>query len=922
MRVCDLGPLVVEDEGGQQPVVGTKGSAMLALLAIHVNEQVSVDALTEAAWGGRPGAGAASTLLSHIWRLRQLLEPGRRRGEAPRVLLNDAGGYRLVGSPATVDSLFFAEAAAQVRDQLAAGRPAEALDGADAALARWRGRPYGPAADAEWARPAVARLEELRATLQERRIAALLGLGALDTALSDLRPLLAALPFHEALRGLQMEALHRSGRTEEALQAYAAARRDLVEGVGIEPGRDLQELHRRILDDDPALSGPRTVTAREGLHLPPTLTPLLGRDTELHRLSGLVAEHSLVTISGPAGAGKTRLAVEVARAVALPDGVWFVDLVGVDDPSLLVDVVISTIGFVPSADATSLEDLAAYLGSRRVLLVLDNCEHLLAAVAELVETVLGSGESCRIVATSRERLGVAGEIGWTLEPLPLGDGLDSAAVRLLVDRLRAADPTLVLDDDGLAAAVRICRALDGLPLPLELAAARAPMFSLAEIADQVSTDPGRLRRPGRAARDHRATLRSTLDWSYRLLGGPEQAAHQQLSVLPGPFTEAAAEAVLGAGEPLVELVHRSMLVRVGSRPGRPTTFRQLVTVRDHARHALRENGSLAAVEDRRDDYTAALVARRPPLGTATEPEWYAALDDDEAAVRATLTRLLIERPGPAGARLTPRLTFYWYHRGRLAEATRWLTLAHDVLGAEDRAVVGLATAASLTLQGRHEQARPFVDATLPAAPRDDLLEVLIGLAGAAYIAGNPALVVELHPHLRRVATDAENLRLLVDAVGTLVLAAQGRLEDAAAEAAGVYERATRLGVPMAIWMSAGAPMALGLVGGRPELGVLWAERCMSAHFAFGTGAAGAFIETRANLATLQGDAPLAARLYGAAHSTTRRVGMHWPFRALTHDLLARTRGGLGEAGFDRLWQAGRLLTPSQVLDGLHAGFSD
>lgn len=969
MRVRDLGPLLIENDGREQPVVGTKGSAMLALLAIHVNEQVSVDALTEAAWGEHAGAGAASTLLSHIWRLRQLLEPGRRRGVAPRVLLNDADGYRLVGSPASLDSLFFAEAAARVRDQLAAGVPEAALGGADAALARWRGRPYGPAADAEWAWPAVARLEELRAQLQERRISALVRLGALDTALSDLRPLVAAMPFHEALRALQMEALHRSGRTEQALEAFADARRTLVEGVGIEPGRDLQELHRRILDDDPTLTGPRTVTepltpvAREspssamtaegrpaeaaaGVHLPPALTPLLGRDTELARLCPLVEEHGLVTISGPAGAGKTRLAVDVARAVAheFADGVWFVDLVGVDDPSLLVDFVISTVGFVPSADATPQQDLSAYLSGRRVLLVLDNCEHLLTAVAALVEAVLGSASGtpgCRLLATSRERLGVPGEVGWTLEPLALppvdgtGHASEAAAVRLLVQRLRAADPTLELDETGMADVVRICVALDGLPLPLELAAARAPMFSLAEIADQVSAEPGRLRRPGRAGNDHRATLRSTLDWSYRLLDGREQAAHRQLSVLPGPFTTAAAQAVLDAGveETLVELVHRSMLARVGTQPGRPTTFRQLVTVRDHAHQGLRETGSLSAVEDRRDTYTAALVARRPPLGTSAEPDWYGALDDDQAAVRATLTHLLIERPTPTGARLTAPLAFYWYHRGRLTEATRWLTLAHDLLrddDAYDLAVTGIATAAILILQGRHEQARTYVDAALgsgpdPADPRvEDLLEALIGLAGAAYISGNPPLVVEMYPHLRRFSDGVRpaHLPLLVDAVGTLVLAVRGRLEDAVVEAVGVHERATHLGVPMAIWMSAGAPMALGLLGGGPEIGVLWAERCMSAHFRFGTGAGGAFIETRANLAALQGDEPLAARLYGAAHSTTRRVGMHWPFRELTHDLIARTQGRLADEEFHRLWRAGQALSPLQVLDGLRHGFSE
>lgn len=981
VRLRDLGPLVIERDGRDLPVAGTKGSAMLALLAIHANRLVSMDALTEAAWGQDAPASAASTLPSHIWRLRQLLEPQRAGGVAPQVLLNDAGGYRLVGSPRSIDSLLLAEATVRVRELLTAGRPDAALREADEALALWRGRPYGRAADTEWAAPAVARLEEMRQQIQERRITALVGLGALDIALSDLRPLIAALPYHETLRALQMEALHRSGRTEQALEAFQEARRTFVDEVGIEPGRDLQMLHRRILDDDlgPARSavpvpvtvaGPAPDPARPSfrevsgatvgvparpsvsVQLPASLTPLVGRENEMDRLPRLVAAHRLVTITGSAGCGKTRLAVEVARASApaFPDGVWFVDLVGLDDPALIVDVVASTIGFVPSADATPVENLRGYLASRRVLLVLDNCEHLLSAAAAMVRAVLHDpdGPGSGILATSRQRLGVPGEVGWTLEPLALpasdADPADAAAVQLLVQRLRAADPSLVVDARNMEAVVRICTAVDGLPLPLELAAARAPAFSLTEIADQVSADPNRLSRPGRTGRDHRATLHSAIDWSYRLLGDAEKVAHGRLSVLPGPFTEAAAAAVLDTdtGETedlLAELVHRSLLGRVGpARPGRPTTFRQLVTVRAHASRVLGDRSDAAgrrgAVDEagiRRDAFVDALVARRPPLGTTGEPSWYDALDDDLAAVRATLTRRLIDRSAGGGEPLAAPLAFYWFFRGRLLEATRWLTLEHDLLldgNSRHLDISRLALAGILTLQGRHQQARPYIDAALPIRPDagpgrvDAVIETLIGLAGAAWVTDDYPVLIEMHRHLQDLVKDTHptHLRLLVEAVGVMAQAVSGRSEIVVARAEDVRERAAAAGVPMAIWMVSGPPLAVALFAGRPDLGIPWIERSMANHFPFGTGAGGAFIETRANFAAQQGDFALAARLYGAAQSITRRVGMRWPWRPVSLELLDRARGGLPDTAFDRYWRAGSSLDPLGVLDGLQHGW--
>ncbi len=946
MRVRDLGALAVVVGAHERPVVGTRGAAMLALLTINVNQRVSVDALMEAAWGQHVSAGAASTLVSHIWRLRQLLEPDRDRRQSPTVLVNDGDGYRLVGGPSTVDSLLFAEAAGEVRDLLAAGHHQAAVRRADAALGLWRGRPFGALADADWARSAVARLEELRGQLQERRVEGLLASGAVDTALGDLTPLIAAAPFREQLRVLQMEALYRSGRGEESLLAYQQARRALADEIGIEPGPELQEMHRRILRRDPTLqprperpaSRPRTIE----VHLPSSLTPLVGRADVLQRLSALVRDSRLVTVTGTAGCGKTRVAVEAARAVVpdFPDGVWFVDLTTVSDPDLVVDVVVSTIGFSASIGATPVQDLRRYLHSRRILLLLDNCEHVLGGVDQVVRVTLGDpGAESRILTTSREPIGIDGETIWTLDPLDvpdpddgIGQAAGASAVELFVQRLVAVAPGLTVDDEVLARATEISVAVDGLPLPLELAAARALSYSLDDIAAQVRADPGRLSRIGRGPRDHRATVRSAIEWSHQLLDPEERVAHRRLSVLPGAFTAGLAAAVVDTDDEavpkvadlLARLVHRSLLTSEGSSgPFRRTAFRQLATVRSHARHALDEAGETTGCLDRRDGWTAALIAARPPSGTAAEVGWYRAIDDDYVTVRATLTRRLIDEPTAEGGRLAGPLYQYWYYRERLVEARRWLQLGHDVLKGGDPAddlLARLVLAAVLAQQRRMDLARPLIDGLeaqvddVPGARLVEVGEALTFLAMSCYTGEAWDVLVDLHRILRRVAdaADDSNLDLLTDAVGCCALLVSGRLEASVDLALSVHGRAESLDHPAAGYISTAPPIIVALRAGRPADGIPWVERCVAMHRRLGSGAIGMFTETRANFAAQAGDYPQAARIYAAAHAATRRAAMGWPNRELTRPLLALTRERLGRADFERAWQDGERLTSADI----------
>lgn len=958
MRVRDLGSLVVAVDDAEQRVVGSKGTAMLALLTINVNQRVSIDALMDAAWGDRVTAGSASTLESHIWRLRQILEPHRERRQPATILVNDAGGYRLIGGTSSVDSLAFAADVGEVAHLLAAGEAAAALRRAETALALWRGTPYGAFADEQWAQAAVARLRELRDQLQEQRIEALMACGSLDLALSDVQPLIAAQPFREHLRALQIQALYRSGRGGQALQAYQDVRRALVDEVGIEPGIELQHLHRKILDNDPSLTRPArkagtTSTPRPiQVRLPPTLTALIGREVELPRLAELVRRQRLVTIAGPAGGGKTRVAIEVARTVApdFADGVWFVDLTAVSDPELVIDVVASTIGIAVAAGVTPRENLRSYLRARRALLVLDNCEHVLPAVERLVHLTLGDPDvdaECCLLATSREPIGVAGEIVWVLTPLALpragDDPATAPAVQLFLERLRAVAPTVSIDDEVLARVVDICVAVDGLPLPLELAAARARSFSLDDIVAQVTADPSRLGRIGRGPADHRATLRSAMEWGHRLLTPVLQGAHRRISVLPGRFTPDLAAAVIfgseRAGDPattaagfdrddvddlLAQLTYRSLLTPAGL-PGRPSAFRQLTTVRSHAQHVLVETGETALCLDRRDEWTTRLLAARPPLGASAEVQWYSVIDDNYPSVRATLARALIEQPGARRGRLASRLSYYWYYREMTVEASRWLGLDVDGLRGGDPAdlmISQIALASSLASQGRIDAARPFLDdalGPLPTTTTEQLVafgEGLVGLIVALWWRDQHGLVVRAHDVLTRVVdlTGSADLSLLADAVGCEVLFVRGSVDESISRATEVHRRALASDNLMARWVVCGPPVVTALMAGKPDDGIPWVHRCMQDHFRLGTGAAGMFIETRADFAAMQGDYRRAAELYAAARAETRRAGMPWPRRALSAELMTATADHLSRADYERAWQAGERLTIQEIAD--------
>jgi len=518
----------------------------------------------------------------------------------------------------------------------------------------------------------------------------------------ELETLVTAHPLRERLRGQLILALYRSGRQADALRVYGETRATLAEELGIDPSPELQRLQRAILTQDPAIGPPERarVPAAPPHNLPEWLTSLVGWDRELDEVGKLVGQHRLVTVTGPGGAGKTSLAVEAARGLVagFPDGVWLVELAALADPGLLAEVVAATLGLREepgppgtAAPPAAADRLAGFVRDKVLLVVLDNCEHLVAGCAELVVRLLRAAPGLRVLATSREVLGVPGELVWPVPPLAVpdpppepgpGGGRDGPSpevlagydgVRLFLERAHLADPSFVLDGDNATAVAEICRRLDGLPLAIELAAARVRALPAAELATRLEDRFGLLTGTGRAQDPRQRTLRATVDWSFQLLEEPDRRLFRRLSVFAGGWTVAAAEAVTGdAGgvlEGLVRLVDRSLVVAVGGDPAR---FRMLETLRAYGADRLAEAGETELTAAR---HTAWFVDLAEEAAThRTGRRWTRRLEADYDNLRAAIDRAMAGGDHQTALRIGGALGWYWqeYHteegRQRLAGA--------------------------------------------------------------------------------------------------------------------------------------------------------------------------------------------------------------------------------------------------------------
>ena len=473
-----LGSVEAVGDDGPLALGAPKQRALLSLLLLHANTVVSRDRLVDALWGDDPPRSAVSSLQVYVHGLRRVLGPDR--------IERHGTGYRLRLDPGELDLARFDRLVETAAAALAAGRAGEAAEDLVRAVALWVGAPLADLAGEPVHEAEAAQLEERRLRALELRHDAELALGRDDELVPELERLIAAEPYRERFRVQHALALYRSGRQVDALAACRAARELLLEELGIDPGPELQELERRILRHDPSLTAPEAPEPAR-LRLPTPPTPLVGRRLEVAAVSALLrrGDVRLVTLTGPGGAGKTRLALAAAAELGpeLSDGAVFVDLASVRDPALLGLALAQTLGASETGEDVE-EVLAAGLATKSMLLLLDNLEQLVPHV-ELVARLLAAAPRLLVLATSRTPLRLAGEHEYPVPPLALPQSAETSfeelasndAVRLFAARAGAVDPAFQLDEENAVAVAEVCSRLDGLPLAIELAAARSKLLS-------------------------------------------------------------------------------------------------------------------------------------------------------------------------------------------------------------------------------------------------------------------------------------------------------------------------------------------------------------------------------------------------------------------------------------------------------------
>ncbi|MBE1587298.1 BTAD domain-containing putative transcriptional regulator [Nonomuraea angiospora] len=664
MRFGVLGPLAVWTADGEPvKVPEVKVRALLADLLIHAGRPVSADRLIEDLWGERPPANASGALRVKVSQLRRAVG-GLVAYRAP--------GYVLQVEPSSVDAGLFETLIG--RAQRASG-PQERAALLREALGLWRGDAYAEFAGEPFALAAVARLGEQRLAALEELAEARLGLGEHVLLAAELASLVAEHPLRERLRAAHVRALYLAGRQSEALSGYEELRRHLSEELGLDPGPELAALHQAILRQDPSL-GP---VARPRGNLPAPLTSLVGRDEAVAEVRSLLRAGRLVTLTGPGGVGKTRLALAAASGTG-GDG-WLVELAALLPGAAEVEVAEAVAAVLGLRDDTAgpgapyegaVERIAGALAGREPLLVLDNCEHVVEQVAALAGRLLQAAPGLRILATSQESLRIEGEALWSVPPLTR-----EAAVELFAARA-GVEP----DED----VAEICARLDGLPLALELAASRMRALTPRQLADRLD-DRFRLLASGlRGAPARQRTLRAMIDWSWELLTGPERVVLRRLAVhADGGTLEAAEEVSADPGvdvlDVLARLVDRSLVVRVRA-PGAEPRYRLLESVAAYCLERLAEAGELDEVRLRHAAYYTALAERAEPyLRGHGQRDALALLDAESANLRAALeTAVRLARPGEA-VRLVNAMAWYWVLRGRLGEGQRALEAALSVPGA-------------------------------------------------------------------------------------------------------------------------------------------------------------------------------------------------------------------------------------------------
>ncbi|MEU8520259.1 BTAD domain-containing putative transcriptional regulator [Streptomyces sp. NPDC048577] len=710
MRYSVLGPtLAHRPDGTPVPVGGPRLRALLTVLALRAGRTVPAGVLVDEVWDGAPPADGAAALQALVGRARRAL--------GHEAVVSATGGYRLAGAPGDVDAHRFERLAAEGTRALGAADPERAARLLDEALALWR----GPAlADLPDRTAEAARWEALRLDARRARFGAALALGQAAEALPGLAALCEEHPLDEPLQALRIRALRDTGRAAEALHAYEDIRRHLAEHLGADPSAALRALHTELLGTGPAAPAPVAAAGPPAgpSSAPPVgnlrarLTSFVGREQDIAALREALRGARLVTLLGPGGAGKTRLSQEAADAAAdtWPDGVWMAELAPVTAPEAVAEAVLGAVGarqtVLRGAGAEELrakgnddplERLVEHCGSRRLLVLLDNCEHVIEAAAGLVEALLARCPGVSVLATSREPLGIPGELVRPIGPLPREESL-----RLLAERGAAARPGFDPAED-LEACAEIGRRLDGMPLAIELAAARLRLLTPRQIAERLDDRFALLTSGARTVLPRQQTLRAVVDWSWELLDEDERAVLRRLSVFAGGCALEAAEAVcaepgraagvLGA---LGGLVDKSLVVAAPADDGR-MRYRLLETVAEYAGERLDEAGDRDRTERRHLTYYRELARTTDPeLRGGGQVAAMARLRLDYENLRSALRRAVATRDEHEALSLVHALVWYWQMCDLRADALHWseavAALGPDPFGPDAPPVVPLLEA--------------------------------------------------------------------------------------------------------------------------------------------------------------------------------------------------------------------------------------
>jgi predicted ATPase/DNA-binding SARP family transcriptional activator len=896
-----LGAIEAVLDDGPASLGAPKQRGLLALLLVNRRRVVTAEQLIDGLWGEAPPASAVQSLQVYVHGLRRALGAER---------IETAGrGYRVVVNEDELDLDRFERALERGRAALEAGRADDAADELREGLAIWRG-PALAGLPEEIRRAAEAeRLDELRLTALELHIDAELACGRHDAVVAELEALTAEHSYRERFLEQRLLALYRCGRQAEALEVYRHAREVLAEELGLDPSPALQELERAILRQDPSLDAPEA-PRRSTQPLPVPPTPLVGRRLELTAVSALFRDEGarLVTLTGPGGTGKTRLALAVAHELEpeLRDGAVFVNLAPVSSPELVVATIAEALD-VPEGGRQLAGVLTEQLRGRRMLLVLDNFEQLLPA-APFIGDLLAAAPRLWVLATSRAPLRLAAEREYPVPPFDVPDAglpfealVKTDAVRLFAARAQAVDPSFELDTSSAPEVARVCRRLDGLPLAIELAAARAKLLAPGEILERLEREPNLLPSGPRDAPARQRTLAATIHWSYDLLGAEERVGFARLGVFSGGCTLEAAESVCDVTlESLATLVDNNLVRR---RQGR---FTMLETVRHFAVERLEEAGS-AELRRRHAEWLTELaetMAERTTVAGEDATVWLDRVQPEHDNIRAALAWALDEDPELA-LRLASSLRLFWEVRGYFSEGGQWLeqALVHaDEVAPLVRLRALSASGAIAFRLGDFPRARERFTATLVRARE---LGDELWIARALSDVGTVAAALEEYDDASVLLEESADLfrKLEVPARLATVLGNLGHI----ASQRGDYERAievTEEALALESSHKANASISLfnlgshNLEAGNREKAREWLERAIAHTLELGFKEVMAYaLAAYVRLCLLEGDAPRAAYLAGIADGLLAAAGLRLQpaEQALFDEAKATAERELGEA---------------------------